>query len=66
VCRYGKVFKGTFRGRTVAIKTIEVKDDKELVLIRREISLLRECDHPNIGECCAHVMMMLLLMLTCS
>lgn len=47
---YGKVYKGKFRGRTVAIKTILVKDDKELVLIRREISLLRECDHPNIVE----------------
>merc|ERR1739848_535138 len=47
---YGKVYKGRFRGRTVTIKTIEVKDDKELVLIRREISLLRECDHPNIVE----------------
>ena len=28
---YGKVYKGKFRGRTVAIKTILVKDDKELV-----------------------------------
>jgi serine/threonine protein kinase len=47
---YGKVYKGKFRGRVVAIKTIAVKDDKELVLIRREISLLRECDHGNIVE----------------
>lgn len=47
---YGKVYKGKFRGRVVAIKTIAVKDDKELVLIRREISLLRECDHSNIVE----------------
>jgi hypothetical protein len=47
---YGKVYKGTYDNRVVAIKTIEITDPKEMVLIRREISLLRECQHPNITE----------------
>lgn len=48
---YGSVFKALDRrdGSTVAVKTLHA--NKYLEQLRREIRILRGCDHPNIIAC---------------
>lgn len=44
------VFKGKFRGQDVAVKRIQNEDvvDLSSVEMNREISLMKEMDHPNV------------------
>lgn len=51
---YGEVFKGTFRGKTVAIKTIK-EESMETVEFMKEAHVMKKLNHPNlvklIGVC---------------
>jgi tRNA A-37 threonylcarbamoyl transferase component Bud32 len=45
---FGKVYQGSYFGTKVAIKKIIVKDEREMVLIKREVDMLKDVRHPNI------------------
>ncbi len=45
---FGKVYLGSYFGTKVAIKKIIVKDEREMVLIKREVDMLKDVRHPNI------------------
>jgi hypothetical protein len=46
---YGRVWKGTYGGQTVAIKTLHAKmDEAQLLAIREEAAMLHNIDHPYV------------------
>eukprot|EP01118_Nematostelium_gracile_P006143 TRINITY_DN1972_c0_g1_i1.p1 TRINITY_DN1972_c0_g1~~TRINITY_DN1972_c0_g1_i1.p1 ORF type:complete len:658 (-),score=168.73 TRINITY_DN1972_c0_g1_i1:9-1931(-) len=48
---FGNVWKGEWKGKKVAVKEmLLVEDEKMEILIEREVSILRDVDHPNIIE----------------
>ena len=48
---YGKVYKATYNGRIVAVKSLAgLKDEKEKNWMKREINLLKQVKHPNVTE----------------
>jgi len=48
---YGKVYKATYDGREVAVKSMALlKDERERNWMKREISLLKQVRHPNVTE----------------
>ncbi len=44
---YGSVFPGTFQGRAVAVKRVQLIDASD----DNEKSILMQLDHPNIVKC---------------
>jgi serine/threonine protein kinase len=47
---YGSVYKGRIKGTDtiVAVKILSLEEDQDLDSIRKEINILRECDHVNV------------------
>ena len=47
---YGSVFKARLKatGEFVAIKVIQLGEDDRIMDIQKEISMLSECNHPNV------------------
>ena len=48
ICSFGQVFKGTYRGMVVAVKTMNVVEQDSLERFRAEILLLKDLRHNNI------------------
>jgi hypothetical protein len=49
---YGVVYKGSFRGRAVAVKKmlVELMEETDLAIFKKEISIMDTYHHPNIVE----------------
>lgn len=61
---FSKVYRGTYKHETVAIKTYRSRDKEALIDLQRETRLLQKCSHPCIVELlggCMHPIVALIL-----